>query len=207
MNRTIDTEARDAELRQPVKRTPRRVHPLRRPAGERAGSELARARSEPGEVEQSAGSCLASRSKMERVASHEPSRNLLRKLCRLPNLFESVRLSSRRSLRRKFLHLNCPPWSADLAIANRSRNRCSGSALAIPGRRSSNREKPCSTLFHVSGLAFDHPLAGSPCCGVRRPPRCYSAQFIPWLPRIAPQYRSRGKPAATPWSSRRGKRA
>ncbi len=63
MNRTIDAEARDAEIRQPVNRTAPRVHPLRRPAGERAGSELARARSEPGEVEQSAGSCLVSRSK------------------------------------------------------------------------------------------------------------------------------------------------
>ncbi len=63
MNRRINQKARGAEIRQPVNRTARRAHPLRRPAGERAGSELARARSEPGEVEESAGSCLVSGSK------------------------------------------------------------------------------------------------------------------------------------------------
>ncbi len=63
MNRRIDQKVRGASIRQPVNRTARRVIPLRRPAGERAGSELARARSEPGEVEQSVGSCPVSRSK------------------------------------------------------------------------------------------------------------------------------------------------
>ncbi len=66
MNRRIDQKARGAEIQQPLNPIVRRETPLRRPAGERAGSELARARPEPGEVEQSAGSwrsCPVSRSK------------------------------------------------------------------------------------------------------------------------------------------------